>query len=219
MDRMIYTAMTGAKALMQRQEALSQQPRQRRHATAFGPTWRRSAPCRCVPDGTADHARVVRLEATTGVDPRAGPISRPAAILDVAIEGAGWIAVQDARRHRRPTRATAAWQVGDEGMLQHARGARRARRRRADHRAAGGPACRSAATARVSAEGRRPAGRWPVGTASSWSIRRRRRAVQGRRRARHARRRRRGRRRSAACASPTARSRAATSMPSTRWSA
>ena len=92
MDRSIYTAMSGAKALMQRQETLTNNLANvstngfRADLAAF-----RSVPVRA--DGTAT-TRVSSIEATTGFDPSAGPMLQTGRDLDVAVAGAGWLAVQ-----------------------------------------------------------------------------------------------------------------------------
>ena len=92
MDRSIYTAMAGAKALMQRQETLSNNLANvstngfRADLAAF-----RAVPVRA--DGTAT-TRVSSVEASTGFDPSSGPLQQTGRNLDVAIAGEGWLVVQ-----------------------------------------------------------------------------------------------------------------------------
>src|SRR5690606_8020281 len=94
MDRMIYLAMSGAKALMQRQDALS-------HNLANAETNGFRADLmayRAVParqEGTAT-TRVWALESSAGFDAQSGPLRQTGNALDVAVRGDGWIAVQAA---------------------------------------------------------------------------------------------------------------------------
>jgi flagellar basal-body rod protein FlgF len=87
MDRMIYLAMNGAKALTQRQDALSNNLANANTAgfkadvMAF-----RAVPGR--EDGTAT-TRVYALEASAGFDAQSGPVNQTGRPLDVAIRGAG----------------------------------------------------------------------------------------------------------------------------------
>ena len=95
MDRMIYLSMTGAKALMERQDALS-------HNLANASTDGFRADlmtARAVPireEGTAT-TRVFAVETSTGFDGKSGPIRQTGNPMDVAIRDRGWFAVQ-ARR-------------------------------------------------------------------------------------------------------------------------
>ena len=94
MDRMIYLSMSGAKALMQRQDGLAQNLANagtdgfRADLTAF----------RAVPIRQQDAAttRVFSLEATAGFDATPGAIRQTGNPLDIAIRGDGWISVQGA---------------------------------------------------------------------------------------------------------------------------
>lgn len=91
MDRLIYTAASGARALMQRQDGLTQNlanantPGFRADELAF-----RAVPVR----GDGATTRVVTLEATAGFDAKAGPVQATGRDLDVALKGDGWLAVQ-----------------------------------------------------------------------------------------------------------------------------
>lgn len=91
MDRLIYTAASGARALMQRQDGLANNlanantPGFRADLVAF-----RAVPVR----GDGATTRVVALEATAGFDASSGPIQTTGRPLDVAIRGAGFLTVQ-----------------------------------------------------------------------------------------------------------------------------
>ena len=115
MDRLIYQAMSGAKALLQRQDALANNLANantdgfRADLMAF-----RSVPIRA--EGTAS-TRAYSLEATAGFDPSSGTISQTGRALDVAIKGSGWIAVQGLDGNEAYTRA-GSFEVSAEGVLQ-----------------------------------------------------------------------------------------------------
>lgn len=91
MDRMIYTAMSGAKASMARQDALANNL-----ANANTPGFRADLSAfRAVPvlgDGLA--TRVHSVDATAGFSAQEGPINTTGRSLDIAIQGPGWFAVQ-----------------------------------------------------------------------------------------------------------------------------
>jgi flagellar basal-body rod protein FlgF len=113
MDRMIYLAMSGAKAAMQRQEVLSNNLANvstqgfRAELAAF-----RAVPVR----GDGASTRVYALETTVGYNPAPGavqPTNRP---LDVAMKGNAWLAVQGLDGTEAYTRA-GALDVDAEGNL------------------------------------------------------------------------------------------------------
>ena len=91
MDRLIYTAASAARALMQRQDGLTQNlanantPGFRADQVAF-----RAVPVR----GDGATTRVMALEASAGFDDQSGPIQTTGRSLDIAIKGQGYIAVQ-----------------------------------------------------------------------------------------------------------------------------
>ena len=91
MDRLIYTAMTGAKHILEQQANTS-------HNLANATTTGFRAQLdsfRAVPvisDGLPTRAFVV--DSTVGTDFSAGPIQHTGRDLDVAVQGKGWIAVQ-----------------------------------------------------------------------------------------------------------------------------
>ncbi|MBC7376944.1 MAG: flagellar basal-body rod protein FlgF [Burkholderiaceae bacterium] len=91
MDRLIYTAASGARATMLRQDSITQNLANanttgyRADQTAF-----RFVPVR----GDGATTRVMALEATAGFDDQSGAIQTTGRNLDIAIKGKGYIAVQ-----------------------------------------------------------------------------------------------------------------------------
>jgi len=118
-DRLIYTAMTGAKYLLERQATLA-------HNLANASTTGFRADTvglRAVPtSGQQAGTRVFTVETTTGSDFSQGPMISTSRNLDVAIQGPGWLAVQGTDGNEAYTRAGAI-QVGADGTLQLASGA------------------------------------------------------------------------------------------------
>src|SRR6476659_6783108 len=91
MDRLIYLAMSGAKATMQRQETLANNLANvstvgfRAELAAF----------RAVPvEGSGASTRVFALESTPGYDASPGQVAATGRKLDVAMAGSAWLAVQ-----------------------------------------------------------------------------------------------------------------------------
>ena len=119
MDRMIYLSMTGAKALMERQDALS-------HNLANASTdgfradlmTARAVPIRS--EGTAT-TRVFNVETSTGFDGKSGPIRQTGNPLDLAIRDNGWFAVQAADGSEAYTR-DGGLVVDEQGNLRTRRG-------------------------------------------------------------------------------------------------
>jgi flagellar basal-body rod protein FlgF len=113
MDRMIYLSMTGAKATMQRQEALAHNlanastPGFRAELTAF-----RAVPVR----GDRASTRVYALESTPGYNAEPGAVQPTGRNLDVALRGQAWLAVQGLDGTEAYTRA-GALDVDAEGLL------------------------------------------------------------------------------------------------------
>jgi flagellar basal-body rod protein FlgF len=108
MDRLIYTAMTGAA------EALEQQSVVANNLANVSTTGFRAqlAAFRNVPlefgDGTTinpDTTRTFVLSSTPGADYTPGPISKTGNPLDVAIQGPGWLSVQTPDGNEAYTRA------------------------------------------------------------------------------------------------------------------
>lgn len=114
MDRLIYTSMTGAKHLMARQDTLAQNL-----ANANTTGYRAdTVALRAVPiNGQAAGTRVFTVETTTGSDFKSGPMTSTGRNLDVAVQGSGWITVQDANGEEALTRA-GSLQVSADGTLQ-----------------------------------------------------------------------------------------------------
>ncbi len=114
MDRLIYTAMTGASHTLQQQAAVSQNlsntntPGFRAAIDTF-----RSVPL--VGEGLATRAFVV--DSTSGTDFTPGVMQPTGRALDVALDGKGWLAVQDANGNEAYTR-NGSFQVLPNGILQ-----------------------------------------------------------------------------------------------------
>ncbi len=114
MDRLIYTAGTGAKQLMLRQDVVANNLA---HASTPGYRAETSA-IRAVPvEGRGQPTRVFAVQATTGADLTPGPVERTGRDLDVAVEGEGWIAVQGADGREAYTR-NGSLVVGATGVLE-----------------------------------------------------------------------------------------------------
>ncbi len=93
MDRMIYLSMSGAKAMMQRQDTTAHNL-----ANASTPGFRAELQAfRAVPvEGGGASTRVYALETTPGYDPTPGVIANTGRALDVAARGNSWFTVQAA---------------------------------------------------------------------------------------------------------------------------
>jgi flagellar basal-body rod protein FlgF len=91
MDRMIYLSMSGAKAMLQRQDVLANNL-----ANASTPGFRAEiAAFRAVPvRGDGASTRVYALESTPRHDDAPGPVQATGRALDVAVSGRAWLAVQ-----------------------------------------------------------------------------------------------------------------------------
>ena len=113
MDRLIYLAMSGAKAAMQRQDVLANNLANasttgfRAELQAF-----RAVPVR----GDGASTRVYALESTVGYDAQAGPVRTTGRDLDVAVHGNAWLSVQALDGTEAYTRA-GSLQVNSEGLL------------------------------------------------------------------------------------------------------
>ena len=113
MDRLIYLAMAGAKATLQRQDTLANNLANasttgfRAEIQAF-----RAVPVR----GEGASTRVYALESTIGHDTRSGPVQSTGRPLDVALQGNAWLAVQALDGTEAYTRA-GSLQVSPEGQL------------------------------------------------------------------------------------------------------
>ena len=113
MDRMIYLSMSGAKAVMQRQDVLANNLANvstvgfRAELAAF----------RAVPvQGSGASTRVYALESTIGANFQPGAVQATGRNLDVAMKGNAWLAVQGLDGTEAYTRA-GALDVNSEGLL------------------------------------------------------------------------------------------------------
>ena len=114
MDRMIYTAMTGAKQLLDRQSVTANNLANANTAGFRAETHA----LRAVPQqGPGSATRAFSVEVTTGADFSPGPLQTTGRSYDVAIEGRGWIAVQLADGSEAYTR-NGSLQFGENGLLQ-----------------------------------------------------------------------------------------------------
>ena len=113
MDRVIYLAMAGAKATMQRQDVLAHNLANasttgfRAEMTAF----------RAVPVlGDGASTRVYAIETTPGYNAEPGPVAATGRSLDVALKGNAWLALQGRDGTEAYSRA-GALDVNSEGVL------------------------------------------------------------------------------------------------------
>jgi flagellar basal-body rod protein FlgF len=120
MDRLIYTALSGARTAMERQAVVANNLANvstqgfRAEVAAF----------RAVPVPTADGAtasRVLAMESTLGADFSPGVIHQTGRDLDVAVQGSGWIAVRASDGSEAYTRA-GSLQLSPSGLLMTPRG-------------------------------------------------------------------------------------------------
>jgi flagellar basal-body rod protein FlgF len=114
MDRLIYTAMTGAKHILEQQATTS-------HNLANATTTGFRAQVdqfRAVPvQGAILPTRAFVVDSTTGSDFRAGAIQHTGRELDVAVQGDGWIAVRAADGSEAYTR-NGSLKMDENGLLQ-----------------------------------------------------------------------------------------------------
>jgi flagellar basal-body rod protein FlgF len=116
MDKLVYTAMTGAKYALSRQDTHAQNL-----ANVSTPGYRaESAAFRAVPLAGSP-TRVFVLDSTTGADFSPGTVSQTGRSLDIAFTGKGWFAVEG-RDGREAYTRNGGFQVGADGILQTARG-------------------------------------------------------------------------------------------------
>lgn len=114
MDRLIYTAMTGASHVMQQQAAVSQNL-----ANVNTPGYRSAINTfRAVPlVGEGLPTRTFVVDSTSGSDFSQGAIQATGNDLDVAVQGSGWIALQMADGSEAYTR-NGNFQIAANGILQ-----------------------------------------------------------------------------------------------------
>jgi flagellar basal-body rod protein FlgF len=114
MDRMIYVAMSGAKQMLQQQATVANNLANV-STNGFRAQLSSFRAAETMGDGAATRAFVV--DSTPGADFTPGPIQQTGRDLDVAIEGAGWIAVQLPDGSEGYTR-NGSLQVNVNGVLQ-----------------------------------------------------------------------------------------------------
>jgi flagellar basal-body rod protein FlgF len=113
MDRMIYLSMSGAKATMQRQDALAGNL-----ANVSTPGFRAELDSfRAVPvQGSGASTRVYTLETTTGYDASPGLVAGTGRNLDVAVKGNSWLTVQAQDGTQAYTRG-GSFEIANDGTL------------------------------------------------------------------------------------------------------
>lgn len=118
MDRLVWTAMSGAKHLMLRQDVVANNL-----ANASTPGFRAetSAFRSQAVQGPGKQTRHFAVETTTGADLTPGAISQTGRSLDIAVQGEGWIAVQGANLREAYTR-NGSLKLSPEGVLETQRG-------------------------------------------------------------------------------------------------
>src|SRR5574337_451589 len=113
MDRMLYVAMAGAKAAMQRQDTVASNLA---NVSTTGFREELSA-YRALPlAGDGASTRVYTIESTPGYSAAAGPVQSTGRALDVAMTGNAWLAVQGRDGTEAYTRA-GALEVDSDGQL------------------------------------------------------------------------------------------------------
>lgn len=114
MDRLIYTAMTGASHILQQQAAVSENL-----ANNNTPGFRAAINTfRAVPlEGEGLATRVFVVDSTAGADFTPGEMQPTGRDLDIAIDGKGWIAVQGEDGKEAYTR-NGSFQITPNGILQ-----------------------------------------------------------------------------------------------------
>jgi flagellar basal-body rod protein FlgF len=113
MDKLAYTAMTGAKYLLARQDTAAQNLA---HASTQGYRAQVDA-MRAAPLGDGARTRVFATDATVGTNFATGPVQHTGNALDVSVSGRGWIAVQGTDGNEAYTRF-GALEVSADGLLQ-----------------------------------------------------------------------------------------------------
>ncbi|MGC2166155.1 MAG: flagellar basal-body rod protein FlgF [Gallionella sp.] len=118
MDRLIYTAMTGASHVLQQQASVAENL-----ANANTPGFRATLDTfRAVPlvgEGLATRTFVV--DSTAGADFTPGVLQQTGRVLDVAVQGAGWFVVQGTDGKEAYTR-NGSFQLSPNGVLQTSAG-------------------------------------------------------------------------------------------------
>jgi flagellar basal-body rod protein FlgF len=118
MDRMIYTAMTGAKHILE-QQATTAHNLANASSTGFKAQVDSFRAVPVIGEGLPTRAFVV--DATVGADFNPGPIQVTGRDLDVAVQSKGWLVVQRADGSEGYTR-NGSLKVNENGLLQTANG-------------------------------------------------------------------------------------------------
>lgn len=113
MDKLIFTAMTGAKHVQQRQDTLAQNIA---HVFTGGYRAATYAASSMPVPGAGAATRSFALESTTGADLTPGPVQSTGRKLDVAVDGNAWLTVQG-RDGREAYTRSGALQVSENGAL------------------------------------------------------------------------------------------------------
>jgi len=118
MDRLIYTAMTGAKHILE-QQATNAHNLANATSTGFKAQVDSFRAVPVVSEGLPTRAFVI--DSTVGADFNPGPIQSTGRVLDVAVQGSGWLTVQRGDGSEGFTR-NGALKVNENGILQTATG-------------------------------------------------------------------------------------------------
>ena len=113
MDRLIYTAMTGAKHILEQQATTSHNLA---NATTTGFRAQVDQFSAVPVQGAISPTRAFVVDSTTGSDFRGGAIQHTGRDLDVAVQGDGWIAVQTADGSEAYTR-NGSLKMDENGVL------------------------------------------------------------------------------------------------------
>lgn len=114
MDRLIYTAMTGAKHIVEQQATVSNNLA---NATTTGFRAQLDSFSAVPVVGPGLPTRTFVVDATVGADFRTGPIHQTGRELDVAVQGDGWLAVERADGSEGYTRH-GSLKLNENGVLQ-----------------------------------------------------------------------------------------------------
>jgi flagellar basal-body rod protein FlgF len=114
MDRMIYTAMTGAKHILE-QQATNSHNLANATSTGFKAQVDSFRAVPVISSGLPTRAFVV--DATVGADFKPGPIQSTGRDLDVAVQGQGWFVVQRENGSEGLTR-NGSFKISENGVLQ-----------------------------------------------------------------------------------------------------
>lgn len=118
MDRMIYTAMSGAKHILE-QQATNSHNLANVNSTGFRAQVDSFRAIPVVSEGL--NTRTFVVDATVGTDFSSGPIEQTGRNLDVALQGQGWLSVQRPDGSEAYTR-NGALKVDENGLLKTASG-------------------------------------------------------------------------------------------------